>query len=396
VKGAAVIRLLPLSLLALVLVPAAVASARTADGCPPSSCGAQSITSAGSRLLYVRPSGTIGPLRAYDLATGKQRFALRGGLLSADGSRFFRARMIAAQTTIARYETTAGLRVGRWSMPGRWWLAGISANGRWLAVAASEPGRGMTRLAVVATDRRRVVRTLPLRGWWEIETVSNDGRRLFLIQHLRTSYVVRLYDVAKGQLRAGSLKIKGESPQMVGSAWGSVGSPDGKWLLTLYIKSDGQTAFVHALDLRLAYARCLDLPTGDAPDFPSLSQYVFVLSADGASLYAANPTLGIVAKLDLAQGKVVQTTRFRGAASPSGAPASAAIGAMSHDGRTIYFSTGGPIWAFDSAFGRVRGPYAAGRIVGMGFSPDDRRLYAVRAGGSVATLDAARGTTLRR
>jgi hypothetical protein len=387
-------RLVPLSLLALVLVPAAAASARTADGCPPSSCGAQSFTAAGSRLLYVRTSGAIGPLLAYDLATGKRRFALGRGLLSADGSRFFGARMAAGRTTITRYETTAGRRVGRWSVSGRWWPAGISANGRWLALAASEPGRGMTRLALVSTDRRRVVRTVPLRGWWEIETVSNDGQRLFMIQHLRTSYVVRLYDVAKGALRAGSLKIKGESSQMVGSAWGSVGSPDGNWLLTLYIK-DGQTAFVHALDLRRAYARCLDLPTGDSSDFASLSQYVFVLSPDGTVLYAANPTLGIVAKLDLAQGKVVQTTRFRGSGSTSGAPASAAIGAMSHDGRTLYFSTGGAIWAYDSAFGRVRGPYAAGRVAGLGFSLDDRRLYVVRASGSVATLDAARGSTLR-
>jgi hypothetical protein len=179
---------------------------------------------------------------------------------------------------------------------------------------------------------------------------------------------------------------------MVGSAWGSLGSPDGNWLLTLYIK-DGQTAFVHALDLRQAYARCLDLPTGDSSDFASLSQYVFVLSRDGTVLYAANPTLGIVAKLDLARGKVVETTRFRGSGSP--ALASAAIGAMSHDGRTLYFSTGGAIWAYDSAVGRVRGPYAAGRIAGLGFSLDDRRLYAVRTSGSVATLDAARGITLR-
>ena len=68
---------------------------------------------------------------------------------------------------------------------------------------------------------------------------------------------------------------------------------------------------------------------------------------------------------------------------------------MSHDGRTLYFSTGAGIWAYDAAFGRVRGPYYAGEVVGMGFSPDDRRLYVVRRSGGVATLDAARGTTLR-
>src|SRR5437763_1614797 len=128
-------RLVQLSLLALVLVPASVASAHGAGGCPPSSCAAQSVTFAGSRLLYVRPSGTIGPLLAYDLATGNRRFALGKGLLSPDGSRFFAAAASARRTTIARYDTTTGRLLGASSIADRWWLAGISANGRWLALA---------------------------------------------------------------------------------------------------------------------------------------------------------------------------------------------------------------------------------------------------------------------
>jgi hypothetical protein len=386
-------RLVPLALLALAALPTTAAA--RADGCPPSSCGAQSVTFANSRLLYVRPSGAIGPLLAYDLSTGKQRFAIERGMLSANGSRFFAAAAAAApRTTIGRYESRSGRLLSASSVHGRWWLGGISANGRWLVLAASKPGRGMTRLAVVSADGGRIVRTLPLRGWWEIETISNDGKRLFLIQHKQASYVVRVYDVRVGALRPGSVRIKNESPQMVGSAWGSVGSPDGHWLLTLYIRSAGDAAFVHALDLNLAVARCLDLPTTSSADFASLSQYVFVLSGDRKTLFAANPALGIVARLALSSGKTLETTRFR-PAQTSGAPASAAVGAISHDGRTLYFSNGGPIWAYDAAVGRVRGPYAAGRVVGMGFSPDDRRLFVVRAGGAVAVLDAARGVALR-
>jgi hypothetical protein len=392
VKGAAVIRLLPLSLLALAFLPAA-ASAYADGGCPPSSCAAQSVTFAGSHVLYVRPNGAIGRLAGYDLGSGGRRFTLQSGLLSANGSRFFSAESALTRTTVGRFETSAGRLRGAFSIRGRWWLAGISANGRWLVLAASRPGRGMTRLAVVAADRGAAVRTMPLQGWWEVETVSNDGKRLFLVQHVKGTYGVRLYDVAKGRLRPGSLRIKGEGTQMTGTAWGSIGSPDGHWLLTLYIEKDNQSAFVHALDLRLAFARCLDLPGTDAPDFPSLSQYVFVLRPDGI-LVAANPALGVVAELDLQAGRVVRTTRFT--EQPLGSMATAAVGAISHDGRTLYFSTGGPIFAYDSAFGRVRGPYVAGRVAGMGFSPDDRRLYVVRASGTVATLDAARGTTLRR
>jgi hypothetical protein len=386
-------RLVPLALLALAALPA-TASAR-ADGCPPSSCGAQSVTFSGSRLLYVRTSGTIGPLDAYDLRTGKLRFALQRGLLAANGSRFYSASNGLTHTTIVRYGTTTGRLLGGWAIRGRWWLGGISANGRWLVLAASKPGKGMTRLAVASADRHRIVRTMPLHGWWEIETVSNDGKRLFLIQHLQSSYVVRLYDVAAGALRPGSVRIKNESPQMVGNAWGSVGSPDGRWLLTLYIGT-GANAFVHALDLRQAVARCLDLPTASGADLGALSQYVFVLSRDGKSLYAANPALGVVATLDLATGRTLRAVRFRSSLSTGGAPAIAAVGAISHDGRTVYFSSGGPIWAYDVGSGLVRGPYSVGSVVGMGFSPDDRRLYVVRAGRAVVALDAARGTTLRR
>src|SRR5437764_6340672 len=122
-------RLVPLSLLALVLVPASVASAHGAGGCPPSSCAAQSVTFAGSRLLYVRPSGTIGPLSAYDLGTGKLRFALGRGMLSANGTRFYSVTDALTHTTIARYETRSGRLLGAWATRGHWWLGGISANG---------------------------------------------------------------------------------------------------------------------------------------------------------------------------------------------------------------------------------------------------------------------------
>src|SRR5436309_13556700 len=122
-------RLVPLSLLALVLVPASVASAHGAGGCPPSSCAAQSVTFAGSRLLYVRPSGTIGPLSAYDLSTGQRRFALGRGLLSADGSRFFAAAASPHRTTIARYDTTTGHLPAPPRLRAPWGLGGSPPTG---------------------------------------------------------------------------------------------------------------------------------------------------------------------------------------------------------------------------------------------------------------------------
>jgi WD40 repeat protein len=387
-------KLVLFSLLALALLPAA-ASARSADGCPPSSCGAQSVTAPGSRLLYVRPAGSQGPLTAYDLASGVRRFSLAAGLLSFDGTRYFTTRFSGSRTIVGRLSTTSGRLLRAWPIRGQWLLAGISADGTRLVLGARKNNGRHTRLAVFSVDGGRIVRTLPLAGWWEVDTISNDGLRLYLIQHAGSVYSVRLYDVASGRLRPGSLRVKGEDETMTGIAWGAVGTPDGSYLLTLYLDTENSKSFVHALDLRSSTARCIDLPTGNGMrDFATLSQYVLSLAPGGNRLLAANPAAGVVAELDLRQGKVVKVTRFR-TPPPSGSLASSAIGAVSHDGRTLYFSTGGSIWAYDAAFGRVRGPYAAGRLVGMGFSPDDRRLYVVRAGGDVATLDAARGTTLR-
>jgi WD40 repeat protein len=314
-------------------------------------------------------------------------------MLSYDGTRFFTTGLAGDRTTLSWLSTTSGRFVKRWSLKGQWLLAGISANGSRLVLATRVSNGTRTRLAVFSVASGRIVRTIPLAGWWEVDTISDDGLRLFLIQHSGSVYSVRLYDLATGRLRPGSLRVKGEDETMTGLAWGSVGSPDGGYLLTLYLNTESKKAFVHALDLRESYARCLDLPSGGAADFGSLSQYVLALAPDGKRLFAANPALGVVVQLDLAQGKLVRSARFRGTGATN--LASAAVAAVSHDGRTLYFSTGASIWAYDAAFGRVRGPYVAGRVSGMGFSPDDRRLYVVRATGSVATLDAARGTTLR-
>ncbi|HEX6699500.1 MAG TPA: hypothetical protein VF101_02105 [Gaiellaceae bacterium] len=386
-------RIVPLALLALALLPA-TASARTDDGCPPSSCGAQSVTAPGSRLLFVRSAGSLGPLAAYDLVTGERRFSLPAGLLSYDGSRYFAARFSSGRTVLTRLSTTTGRALGTHTIPGQWLLAGISANGRWLVLGARKNNGTSTRLAVYSVEAARVVRTIPLAGWWEVDTISDDGLRLFLIQHSGSVYSVRLYGVAAGKLRQGSLRVKGQDETMTGTAWSAVGSPDGAYLLTLYLDTEHSKSFVHALDLRGASARCLDLPGGGSDDFVTLSQYVLALAPNGTKLFAANPALGVVTQLDLLRGTIAKPVRFRGTGSAS--LASAAIAAVSHDGRTVYFSTGGAIWAYDAAFGRVRGPYSAGRVAGMGFSPDDRRLYVVRASGSVVAFDAARGTTLRR
>src|SRR5205823_12426922 len=136
--------------------------------------------------------------------------------------------------------------------------------------------------------------TCRLQGWYDVDALSTDGRRLFLLQYLRTgAYLIRLFDLDRRVLTARRLTEKGEP--MDGTAWDAVAAPDGHRLLTLYLRGDGRPE-VHTLDLLRGTAVCIDLPTGD----PLLvQQYTLALSPDRDTLYAANPALGVVATVDL-------------------------------------------------------------------------------------------------
>jgi len=232
---------------------------------------------------------------------------------------------------------------------------------------------------------------MQLRGAFEVETVSRDGKRLFFIQHLADKrYNVRQYDLSHERLVARPLRAAGVRI-MAGYAWSGVASPDGRWLLTLYLSIQRKSAFVHSLNLRRSHPACVNLPSGRG-SFAELKNYSLALSPDSRVLFAANPTLGVVAEVDLVGSRVFRVTRFGRSPSRTTAPRAATLSTISRNSRTLYFSAGRDLWAFDAAYGRVRGPYATGgEIVGVGYGANDRRLFAVRTDGRMLAFDAATG-----
>ena len=94
---------------------------------------------------------------------------------------------------------------------------------------------------------------------------------------------------------------------MTGTAGGQVASPDGRWLLTLYLNTKEHKAFVHALNLRAAYAACIDLPSDRS--LSALRDYALALAPDGG-VYATNAALGVVTHIDLRREAVTDTLRF--------------------------------------------------------------------------------------
>jgi hypothetical protein len=388
-------RLLTVPLLSLLLLLPAHSAA--GNGCP-LPCSGQVASPEDERLLYVQPEGERGPVSVYDTRTGNLRFRLPAGLSSGDGRWHFNAHRWLETTTINAFAVSTGDVRQAFTVPGRWRIAGVSPRGRWLVLSQRRFKPLRTDAAILDTSRGLVAHRFSLRGNFEVETVSPDGRRLFLIEHLRGNgaprYLVRLYNIGTRQLQSEPLR-GGKDRVMAGYAWSGVASPDGRWLLTLYLNTLRSNAFIHALDLKKGIPRCINLPSGRGA-FDLLKRYSLTLSPNGKTLYAANPALGVVAQVDLGTRRLVRTSSFASQKTESVRRSATLSGTISGNGRTLYFSGGRALWAYDAAYGKVRGPYPAGaNIVGFGFGHNDRRVHALLADGRMLTLDAATGARLR-
>ena len=371
-------RLLPLALLAVFLLPSRAAG----DGCPLETCGVQSVALPGSRVVVTRPQGVV---VAYDVVTGKRRFTLPFAVDSADGRSHFVAWNPRGRTVVHKYGF-AGQAAGSWRLGPRlgMWIA--SANGRYLVLQSAQ-SRRRSRLVVLDTHTGRQ-RPVALAGSFQPEAISNDARRLFLIEYVRRGYRVRLYDLARDALRPGELRPRNDGEPMRGFPAYAIGSPGGRWLLTLYVKPKQHEAFVHALDLRNAVAYCVDLP-GRASSY-QLGKWALTLGLDGTTLYASSPPLGLTTQIDLRTLESSPPIQF--ARSVEGG--NYVNAAMSPRGDLVYVGALRNLWAYDVRAHRMRGPYRVGPIAGFAFTPDGRRLTVIAPGDRVFWLDAATGKRL--
>jgi hypothetical protein len=371
-------RLLPLLLLVVIPVP----SVALADGCPPSTCGTTSSAVPGSRTLFVRPSGQQGPLQAFDLMTGDRRFSLPSGVLSANGRTFVAwARARAKRTTVARVDARTGKPQRAWSARGRWRVVGVSADGSRHVLARNS--RRTTEFLVAGS------RYL-LRGNYEVEALSPDGRRLFLVHWRNRGYELQRFDLSTRALSPTRLDDPDE--KMSGTATNAVATRDGRWLLTLYAKADG-SSFVHALDLRSGIAHCIDLPLKG--DYGTVWATALTLSPDEQRLYLASPLLGRITTVDMRTLEVSSVVRLKRVSAMRYTFGIGPSAAVSPNGRMLAFVTARRLWLFDTAYGLVRGPKLLREyVLGVGFTPDGRQVAAMTAQGRVA-FDAATGARVR-
>jgi hypothetical protein len=287
--------------------------------------------SVGQGSVFPARVAGAGAVGSYDAALGP-RFQRPGGIEAADGRSYYAP----GSGKLVRYDPLTETVERTYPLRGAWRLAGVSANGDWVALQNTAD-----RIRVLEARTGRIAYDVVLRGDFRVETVSAAGDFLFLLQDfVDGSYAVRGYDLAGGQLLPGSLGTKGEVVQMQGLASQVVGSPDGRWLLTLYVNTQTETAFVHALNLIERFAVCINLPPCTNCSRETLKDWALALAPDGRTLFAANPALGNVATVYLPAARLIAENRFvpsRGGATRAG---------VSKDG-LVLFTNGRTTWSFD-------------------------------------------------
>jgi hypothetical protein len=224
---------------------------------------------------------------------------------------------------------------------------------------------------------------------FEVEALSPDGRRVFLVHWHDTGYDLQQLDLSTRKLSPTRLDEPDE--KMSGTAVTAVATRDGRWLLTLYAKSDG--SFVHALNLRTGLAHCIDLPLRG--DLFAVGSTALALSPDESSLYLASPYLGRVITVDLETLEVTRVVPFRALSANLVDMSIGPSAAVTKNGRMLAFSGGTSIWLYDTAFRLVRRPIDVGSTTkGLGFGPGGRALVAIRSSSTPIRLDAATGARL--
>jgi hypothetical protein len=307
---------------------------------------------------------------------------LPSGVLSADGRTFVASpRAKAKRTTVVRFDARTGKLQRASSVRGRWAVVGVSADGTRYVLA-----RHSRRKTELLAARSRYL----LRGNNEVEALSPDGNRLFLVHWRNRGYELQQLNLATRRLSPTRLDEPDE--KMSGTAVNAVTTRDGRWLLTLYAKADG-SSFVHALDLATGIAHCIDLPLKG--DYGTVWATALTLSPDEQRLYLASPLLGRVTTVDMNSLEVTGVARFKPVDAMTYTFGIGPSAAISPNGRMLAFVTARRLWLVDTAYGIVRGPKLSREyVLGVGFTADGKEAVAVTAHGRIV-FDAATGAQVR-
>lgn len=349
-----------------------------------------------------------------DAGNGQRLFETPAGVGTPDWRTVYATSPSGSATLVARVrvdegggvdaqETIAGrfvpATIGTAGVP-----AGLSADGGTLVLVDAEPPAGRSRFAILSTALDAPAAIVSLAGRYTFDTLSPDGRRMYLIEHVAAEagghYVVRSYDVSARALEPGIVVDKLNSGEaMAGTPVEQVAGNSG-WVFTLYLGPDGP--FVHALSTLDRIAICLDLPL-PAGAATATSGWGLGTDAGAHVMYVANGALGRVYQVDLDSPGVVRAADLASAVNPlvqlakfDGAPGTTGrLTALSPDGSALYVV--GPtglrvVSTRDLSSGALL--LADQVLAGVGISPDGRMLFALERDGRIVRVDPGNGAVL--
>ena len=202
------------------------------------------------------------------------------GLLSANGAIRY-VTLSGTHSTVLEAIRTSDGHVLRWrSIPGGWGIpfvtyngttGGLARNGRALVLAESAFVGGLRNRSTFAVVDPKTFgyEMISLKGDFAFDALSPDARRLYLIEHVSAMnynrYVVRAYDLKEHTLTPGKIADKTQKGWvMQGFPASRASTADGRWVYTLYWNPNG-FPFVHALDTVQGVAHCVGIasPAGN-------------------------------------------------------------------------------------------------------------------------------------
>lgn len=367
-----------------------------------------SLSPAAGYRLYTADGSSASPLRLVDAATGAVVRELPMGTPAPDWSHLYTVSPGEGRSILSAIDTRTGAAVRRIAIGAGYQLpaanfrgdpGGLSPSGRWLVLQRHQ--QATTDFLIVDTAMTAAGKEVHLDGDFAFDGINDEARSLYLIESLALTqpghYRVRMYDLRAGTLTPGIIVDKREaaSGAMSGTRIAGVFSPNGQWQYSLY-DNPRTGAFIHALNLTGTFAWCIDLP-GPKIDHAAQRQWGLAVSADGRTLYAANPALGLVAEVRIADGPLdlSRTASFPALAGTTLMPFGAA--ALSKDQHTLFASAGQGLVAIDTGSLSLRDRILKdARIATVVFSPDGAWLYASSPDGpAVLQVDPSSGRWAR-
>lgn len=301
------------------------------------------------------PNVATGAVRVVDLSTGRTRWRLPGGVIAGttlvhqDGQ------------LLTWFDVATGARTGDAVLQehARFVLVGLSQDGTRAVLARTE--RRVTSIAIVSPRRQTSIYLAGNR--WSFEALA--GGNLYLRHN--------------GEVWRDAFGGSGNRPlAAIGPPGVQLSSPGGRYVVTLTVSATG-TGAVDVLDASRGVASTLRLPGRGS--VTAARTYTLVPDPDGRHLWAIAPGYGRVVHIDLVVHRVVDAYAF----TPGLRNSVAAVAAMSPDGAQIAVADSGRVW-FVHLESRTVVAGAPHVVLALGWSPDQRRLWAVGERSRVSSL----------